>query len=217
MLLSEVESINFPLQNESMVHQGYIQTHDNKMEKMHVEDLAAIERLTDENLFNEIKNRFVKGESYSFIGDVLLSINPNKEFVTHYDRKFHNRFMFKSRSDNTPHIFAVADSAYQDMMHHEEQQFIIFSGETYSGKTSNMRLAFEHLIFMGEGNANASARAQSALLAVNSLTHAGTPLNHDATRCVMQMQMTFGSTGKLSGLIFWTYLLEKLRVSSTDM
>jgi myosin-3 len=35
--------------------------------------------------------------------------------------------MFKTRSDNAPHIFAVADSAYQDMMHHEEQQYIIFS------------------------------------------------------------------------------------------
>lgn len=125
--------------------------------------------------------------------------------------------MFKSRSDNAPHIFAVADSAYQDMLHHEEQQFILFSGESYSGKTTNMRLCFEHLTIMGEGNAGAAKRAANALQAVNALTHAGTPLNHDATRCVMQTQMTFGQTGKLSGVIFWIYLLEKIRVSSTDM
>lgn len=125
--------------------------------------------------------------------------------------------MFKSRSDNAPHIFAVADSAYQDMMHHEEQQFIIFSGESYSGKTTNMRLSFDHLIVLGEGNAGAVNRVQSALLAVNALTHAGTPLNHDSTRCVNQLQVTFGTTGRLSGVIFWIYLLEKLRVSSTDM
>lgn len=125
--------------------------------------------------------------------------------------------MFKSRSDNAPHIFAVTDSAYQDMMHHEEQQYIIFSGESYSGKTTNMRLAFEHLVIMGEGNANVVSRIQSALLAVNALTHAGTPLNNDSTRCISQTQLTFGTTGKLSGAIFWIYLLEKSRVSSTDM
>ena len=125
--------------------------------------------------------------------------------------------MFKTRSDNAPHIFSVADSAYQAMMHHEEQQFILFSGESFSGKTTNTRLCFEHLIRMGEGNAGMTKRAQDALQAVNALTHAGTPLNHDSTRCVMQLQMTFGQTGKFSGIIFWIYLLEKIRVSSTDM
>jgi myosin III len=125
--------------------------------------------------------------------------------------------MFKTRSDNAPHIFSVADSAYQDMMHHEEQQFVLFSGETYSGKSTNMRLCFEHLVLMGEGNAGIAKRANNALQIVSALTHAGTPLNHDSTRCAMQLQMTFGQTGKLSGLIFWIYLLEKIRVSSTDM
>lgn len=125
--------------------------------------------------------------------------------------------MFKSRSDNGPHIFCVADSAYQDMMHHEEQQFILFSGETYSGKSTNMRLCFEHLSMMGEGNSGIVKRSNSALQAITALTHAGTILNHDSTRCAMQLQVTFGQTGKLSGLIFWVYLLEKIRVSSTDM
>lgn len=125
--------------------------------------------------------------------------------------------MFKTRSDNAPHIFSVADSAYQDMLHHEEQQFILFSGETYSGKSTNMRLCFEHLVIMGEGNAGVAKRANNALQAITALTHAGTPLNHDSTRCAFQLQVTFGQTGKLSGLIFWIYLLEKTRVSSTDM
>lgn len=125
--------------------------------------------------------------------------------------------MFKSRSDNSPHIFSVADSAYQDMLHHEEQQFILFSGESYSGKTTNMRLCFEHLAMMGEGNAGIIKRVNSALQALTALTHAGTTLNHDSTRCAMQVQMTFGQTGKTSGIIFWVYLLEKIRVSSTDM
>lgn len=125
--------------------------------------------------------------------------------------------MFKSRSDNAPHIFSVADSAFQDMLHHEEQQFILFSGETYSGKTTNMRLCFEHLVLMGEGNSGVAKRATNALSAITALTHSGTIQNHDSTRCVLQVQTTFGQTGKLSGVIFWLFMLEKTRVSSTDM
>lgn len=71
--------------------------------------------------------------------------------------------MFKSRSDNAPHIFAVADNAYQQMMHHEEQQYILFSGESYSGKTTNMRLSFEHLVAMGEGNAGVASRVKNVI------------------------------------------------------
>lgn len=102
-------------------------------------------------------------------------------------------------------------------MHNEEAQNILFAGESYSGKTTNMRLAFQHLICMGEGNAGIANRIKLGLTAVNALTHAGTPLNSDSTRCAMQVQMTFGVTGKISGTIFWIYLLEKIRVSSTNM
>lgn len=86
MMQKDIESINFPLQNESIVYKGYVQTHDNKMEKMYVEDLAALEPLSDDGLLDEIKNRMKTGGTYSFIGDVLLSMNPNKVHPI-YDRK----------------------------------------------------------------------------------------------------------------------------------
>lgn len=111
----------------------------------------------------------------------------------------------------------MADSAYQDMLHHEEVQHIIFGGESYSGKTTNAKLVIDHLFILGEGNKGVSDRLRHAKNAVNVLVNAGTPLNPDSTRCALDTQMTFGSTGKLSGAIFWVYLLEKLRVSSTDM
>lgn len=125
--------------------------------------------------------------------------------------------MCKSRSENAPHIFSVADSAYQDMLHHEEVQHVIFAGESYSGKTTNAKLVLDHLFILGEGNKGVSDRLRQAKKVVNVLVNAGTPLNPDSTRCALETQVTFGSTGKLSGAIFWVYLLEKLRVSTTDM
>lgn len=89
MLQKDIETINFPSQNELIVCKGFIQTHDNKMERMYVEDLAAIEPLSDDTLLEELKNKLKIGESYSFVGDVLVSMNPNKRYPV-YDRKVHS-------------------------------------------------------------------------------------------------------------------------------
>lgn len=111
----------------------------------------------------------------------------------------------------------MADSAYQDMLHHEESQNIVFAGESYSGKSTNAKLVIDHLLILGEGNKGVSERLKNASNVVHALVNAGTPLNPNSTRCALETQVTFGSTGKLSGAIFWVYLLEKIRVSSTDM
>lgn len=50
-------------------------------EVMQVEDLAALERLTEDNLIRELEIKYHKGNFMSFIGDVLLILNPN----THED------------------------------------------------------------------------------------------------------------------------------------
>lgn len=50
-------------------------------EVMQVEDLAALERLTEDNLIRELEIKYRKGNFMSFIGDVLLILNPN----THED------------------------------------------------------------------------------------------------------------------------------------
>lgn len=91
MLQKDIETINFPSQNESIVCKGFIQTQDNKMEKMYVEDLAALEPLSDDALLEELRNKLKIGESYSFVGDVLVSVNPNKQYPI-YDRKVNNRW-----------------------------------------------------------------------------------------------------------------------------
>lgn len=66
--------------------------------------------------------------------------------------QYHSKYQWKSRSDNSPHIYAVADIAYQDMLHHHEPQNIIFSGETLSGKTTNYNHLLDHLLYLGKVN-----------------------------------------------------------------
>lgn len=151
----------------------------------------------------------------------------------------HAKYQCKSRSDNAAHVYSVADSAFQDVMLNEESQHILLAGESNSGKTTSMLHLVEHLTFLGkvspaatadqrsyeatclhllafQGLHDTGARMLRAVRIIHAFTNASTPLNADSTRCVLQIQTTFGSTGKASGAIFWLYQLEKWRVSTRD-
>ncbi|KAL0848932.1 hypothetical protein ABMA28_013327 [Loxostege sticticalis] len=185
-------------------------------ETMQVEDLAALEILTEDNILAELQTKLAKGSFTSFVGDILLILNPNTNDDI-YNEEYHKKYECKSRSDNEPHIFAVADSAYQDALHHNEPQHIVFSGESKSGKTTNMNHALSHLTHLGAMKNNTADRIWKATKNIQAALSAATPINANSTRGIFQIQVTYGSSGKLSGAIFWLYQLEKWRVSSTDM
>lgn len=47
-------------------------------EKMLVEDLCALDKLSEEKISDLLNQRLVKGDSYTFVGDVLVSLNSNE-------------------------------------------------------------------------------------------------------------------------------------------
>lgn len=123
----------------------------------------------------------------------------------------------KSRSDNAPHIYAVADSAYQNALHHKIPQRIVLSGESGSGKTTNYFHLINHLLFLGENKIVNLERLKEAIQLIHFFTHASTPVNNNSTRCVFKTDIKYGATGKVTGAYFNVQQLEKWRVSSVDM
>lgn len=63
---------------EVSICRGYIKRFETKPERMYVEDLAALENLTEDTILEELRHRCTKGFAYTFIGDVLLAINSNE-------------------------------------------------------------------------------------------------------------------------------------------
>ncbi|CAI6355450.1 unnamed protein product [Macrosiphum euphorbiae] len=185
---------------------------------MHLEDLAALKEVSEETVLDELQNRHLDGLSYTFVGDVLLYLNPNRDEPL-YEKKHHYRYQFKCRSDNAPHIFSVADAAYQDMLHHEQPQHILMAGETKSGKSLNYGKLIEHLVFLGEQNHikvnDIGLKIKCAIDVIQAFGNAANKYHINSTRHVNQTQITYSSTGKISGAIFFIYQLEKWRVTNT--
>lgn len=94
-------------------------------------NLAQLDSLDQKRLMDSIRRRFNKTLIYTYIGDVLLAINP-KQFLPIDNLNFQLKYL-KIRQDLLPHVFAIATNVYNQMMISRQAQCIILSGESGSG------------------------------------------------------------------------------------
>lgn len=47
-----------------------------KPEKMYMDDLAALDMLSEEAIVDQLENRYEKSQIYTYIGDILVAVNP---------------------------------------------------------------------------------------------------------------------------------------------
>lgn len=83
--MSHIEPLASEKKDEVSIVEGYIKKRNAVREKMIVEDLSALDRISEDRIITELRDRLLHGEPYTFIGDVLLSINSN-ELPTEYPR-----------------------------------------------------------------------------------------------------------------------------------
>lgn len=54
-------------------------------------------------------------------------------------------YMGKRRTEMPPHLFAVSDEAYRNMLQNHENQSMLITGESGAGKTENTKKARNHM------------------------------------------------------------------------
>ena len=108
-------------------------------------DLCLLEDLTEEIMVTNLKARFSKSSIYTYVGSILVSINPYYFFAI-YNPKHTALYQGKPLGQLPPHIFAVADDAYTSMLADKENQSIVISGESGAGKTESTKFLLHHLM-----------------------------------------------------------------------
>ncbi|KAF5450122.1 hypothetical protein F2P56_030498 [Juglans regia] len=173
-----------------------------------VDDLMQLSYLNEPSVLYNLQYRYNRDIIYTKAGPVLVAINPFKK-VPLYGNDYIEAY--KCKSIESPHVYAITDTAMREMIRDEVNQSIIISGESGAGKTETAKIAMQYLAALGGGSG-----IEHEILKTNPILeafgNAKTSRNDNSSRFGKLIEIHFSETGKISGANIQTFLLEKSRV-----
>ncbi|ESO82019.1 hypothetical protein LOTGIDRAFT_198383 [Lottia gigantea] len=112
-----------------------------KFEK--IEDMANLTYLNEASVLSNLKNRYVAGLIYTYSGLFCVAINPYRRLPI-YTMSLIMKYRGKRRIEMPPHLFSIADNAYQYMLQDRENQSMLITGESGAGKTENTKKVIQY-------------------------------------------------------------------------
>jgi len=182
------------------------------------EDMANLTYLGDACVLWNSVVRYVNQLIYTYSGLFCIAINPYKRFPI-YTLRTMELYTGKRRNECWPHIFAIAEGAYQGMMNSGINQSILITGESGAGKTENTKKVISYFATIcssgkkKEGEASLEDKIVQTNPVLEAWGNAKTVRNDNSSRFGKFIRIHFNASGKLSGADMVVYLLEKSRLT----
>ncbi|CAM0956702.1 unnamed protein product [Alopecurus aequalis] len=173
-----------------------------------VDDLMQLSYLSEPSVLYNLQYRYSQDMIYTKAGPVLVAVNPFKKvklYSNEYIKAYRNKTM------DSPHVYAIADSALREMKRDEVNQSIIISGESGAGKTETAKIAMQYLASLGGGSGIEYEILQTNPI-LEAFGNAKTLRNDNSSRFGKLIEIHFSMTGRICGAMIQTFLLEKSRV-----
>uniref|UniRef100_A0A8V5G449 Uncharacterized protein n=1 Tax=Melopsittacus undulatus TaxID=13146 RepID=A0A8V5G449_MELUD len=179
-----------------------------------VGDMVLLEPLNEDSFINNLKKRFDHNEVYTYIGSVVISINPYRSLPIYTPEKveeYRNRNFYEL----SPHIFALSDEAYRSLRDQDKDQCILITGESGAGKTEASKLVMSYVAAVCGKGAEVNQVKEQLLQSnpvLEAFGNAKTVRNDNSSRFGKYMDIEFDFKGDPLGGVISNYLLEKSRV-----
>ncbi|XP_065215433.1 myosin heavy chain, muscle isoform X27 [Planococcus citri] len=187
------------------------------------EDMSNLTYLNDASVLYNLKERYYAKLIYTYSGLFCVAINPYKRFPV-YTTRCAKLYRGKRRNEVPPHVFAISDGAYVNMLTNKENQSMLITGESGAGKTENTKKVIAYFATVGastkkdEAASEKKGTLEDQVVQTNPVLeafgNAKTVRNDNSSRFGKFIRIHFGPSGKLAGADIETYLLEKARVIS---
>ncbi|XP_065199527.1 unconventional myosin-Va isoform X2 [Planococcus citri] len=177
-------------------------------------DLTSLSYLHEPAVLYNLLVRFChKNSIYTYCGIVLVAINPYQELPI-YGNDTIWAYRGRAMGDLDPHIFAIAEEAYNRMESEKKDQSIIVSGESGAGKTVSAKYVMRY--FATVSGSSKETQIEKKVLAsspiMEAIGNAKTTRNDNSSRFGKFIELQFNKYYQIVGASMRTYLLEKSRV-----
>ncbi|XP_066519872.1 unconventional myosin-XVIIIa [Hoplias malabaricus] len=178
------------------------------------EDLANLLYLNESSVMHSLRQRYGGNLIYTYAGSSMVVINPISAPSMYSEKVMH---MFKGcrREDTAPHVYAVAQSAYRNLLTTRQDQSIVLLGKSGSGKTTNCQHLVQYLLSIAgsTGKIFSAEKWQVVYTILEAFGNCATSMNANASRFSQIVSLDFDQTGQVASASIQTMLLEKLRVT----
>ncbi|XP_028077426.1 myosin-11-like [Camellia sinensis] len=152
----------------------------------------------------------------TYSGIILIAINPFQRLPHTYDDHMMEPYKGAPFGRLSPHVFAIADVTFREMIYNGKSNSILVSGESGAGKTETTKMLMRYLAYLGgrkgiEGRTVEQQVLESNLV-LEAFGNAKTVRNNNSSRFGKFVELQFDKHGKISGATIRTYLLERSRV-----
>uniref|UniRef100_A0A671VYH4 Myosin, heavy chain 7B, cardiac muscle, beta a n=1 Tax=Sparus aurata TaxID=8175 RepID=A0A671VYH4_SPAAU len=183
-----------------------------------IEDMAMLTHLNEASVLFNLRRRYAAWMIYTYSGLFCVTVNPYK-WLPVYTAPVVAAYKGKRRSEAPPHIYSIADNAYNDMLRNRENQSMLITGESGAGKTVNTKRVIQYFAIvaaLGDNPAKKGGTLEDQIIEANpameAFGNAKTLRNDNSSRFGKFIRIHFGPTGKLASADIDIYLLEKSRV-----
>lgn len=186
------------------------------------DDMAELTHLNEASVVHNLYQRYQSDLIYTYSGLFLVTVNPYAPLPI-YGRDYINMYKGRSREDTKPHIFAMADEAFRNLVDEGTNQSILVTGESGAGKTENTKKVIQYLAAVaisdtprgkagGRQHSNLSEQILRANPILEAFGNAQTVRNNNSSRFGKFIRIEFSRFGQIAGAYIDWYLLEQSRV-----
>ncbi|XP_059070090.1 myosin-17-like [Cryptomeria japonica] len=178
--------------------------------------MTKLAYLNEPEVLQNLASRYKLDEIYTYVGSILIAINPFKRLPHLYDSQMVEKYKGATFGELSPHVFSVAHAAYRLMINENKSQSILVSGESGAGKTESTKMLMRYLAYVGGRAATEGRSVEQQVLESNPVLeafgNAKTVGCNNSSRFAKLVELQFDKNGRISGAAIKTYLLERSRV-----
>ena len=180
--------------------------------------MANLTFLNEASVFWNLKTRYQAKLIYTYSGLFCVVVNPYKRFPI-YTPRVVKMYLGKRRNEVPPHLWAITETAYRNMLQNSKDQSMLITGESGAGKTENTKKVIAYLAMVATSGKKSEKKAslEDQIVATNpileSYGNAKTARNDNSSRFGKFIRIHFTASGKLAGCDIVSYLLEKSRIT----